>query len=284
MKTILVTGANGQVGSELKYWSLKFNMFQYVFADRTALDIADKQQVQDLFAKHKFDYVINCAAYTAVDKAESEKEIAFAINKNAAGYIAEACNNTGAKLVHISTDFIFDGTASSPLKETDTAKPLGVYGASKWEGEEAVLSALPSALIIRTSWVYSTYGNNFVKTILRLCRERDSLNVIYDQVGTPTYARDLAYFILEILAEEKYTAGVYNYSNEGVCSWYDFAIAIRDFAGLKTNISPIETHQYPTPAARPKYSVLNKAKVKATFGITIPYWRDSLYQCVELLK
>lgn len=284
MKTILVTGANGQVGSELKYWSQKYDMFQYVFADRAALDIADKQQVNDLLAKYKFDYVINCAAYTAVDKAETEKELAFAINKNAAGYIAEACKTTGAKLIHISTDFIFDGTASAPLKEDDKVNPLGVYGASKWEGEELVASVLPEALIIRTSWVYSTYGNNFVKTILRLCRERDNLNVIYDQVGTPTYARDLAHFILEILAEEKYKGGVYNYSNEGVCSWYDFAMAIRDFAGLKTAINPIETHQYPTPAARPKYSVLNKAKVKAAFGITIPYWRNSLYQCVEHLK
>jgi dTDP-4-dehydrorhamnose reductase len=284
MRKILVTGANGQLGSELKYWAAKYNMFEYVLADRAQLDVTKKEEVIYLFDQHKFDYVINCAAYTAVDKAETEKDLAYKINVDAAACLADACKAYNAKLVHISTDFIFDGTIARPLLETDKANPLSVYGASKWEGEELVAKTLPHSLIIRTSWVYSSYGSNFVKTVLRLCRERDTLNMIYDQVGTPTYARDLARFILDMLANDNWHDGVYNYSNEGVCSWYDFAIAIRDFAGLTTQINPIETHQYPTPAIRPKYSVLNKAKIKSTFNVEIPYWRNSLYECVELLK
>jgi dTDP-4-dehydrorhamnose reductase len=285
MKKVLVTGASGQLGSEIRLLSAQYADREFVFTDYQELDITDMQAVITYVMENKFYALINCAAYTAVDKAESDRDKAYLINEAGAGYLAEAAAQSGAKFVHISTDFIFDGSHSTPIEEDDTAAPLSVYGASKLAGEIAVMNANSDSIIFRTSWVYSSFGGNFVKTMLRLCTEREKLSVIFDQTGTPTYARDLAQAILDTLdtARDKNISGVYHYSNEGVASWYDFAIAIRDIAGLKTKIIPIETSEYPTPAIRPKYSVLNKKKVKDTFGIEIPYWRDSLVACMTLI-
>lgn len=284
MKSVLVTGAHGQLGMELNFLSSLLETHSFTFVSHQDLDIADETAVRELFAKQKFEVLINTAAYTAVDKAESDRETAFKINAQAPGMLAKVCKENNCRFIHFSTDFVFDGTISRPLLETDTTNPLGVYGETKLEGEKLVLENNADALIIRTSWVYSSFGKNFVKTILRLCKEREQLNVIYDQVGTPTYARDLAAAVISIIRSDNWHSGIYNYSNEGVASWYDFAIAIRDMAGLHTNINPIETAQYPTPAQRPKYSVLNKASFKQVFGQTIPYWRNSLEDCIELLK
>lgn len=284
MKTVLVTGANGQVGSEIRFLSSTTPYLTFVFVDRDELDITSQESVTAFFSQQKFDVLINCAAYTAVDKAESEKETAFKINAEGAGNLAAVCRKNNCSYLHISTDFIFDGTASVPVTESQKPNPLSVYGASKLAGDEIVVKENPGSVILRTSWVYSSYGNNFVKTILKLCKEREGLNIIADQTGTPTYARDLAAAILHIIQQPEWKPGVYNYSNEGTASWYDFAVAIRDLAELKTQINPIETSQYPTPAARPKFSVLNKRKVKETFGLQIPYWRHSLQQCIALIN
>lgn len=284
MKNVLVTGAHGQLGMELNFLSSLLETHSFTFVSHQDLDITDEAAVKELFSKQKFEVLINTAAYTAVDKAESDKEKAHQINALAPGMLAKVCKENNCRFVHFSTDFVFDGTIARPLLETDTTNPLGVYGATKLEGEKLVMEANPDALIIRTSWVYSSFGNNFVKTILRLCKERESLNIIYDQVGTPTYARDLAAAVISIVRNDNWQSGIYNFSNEGVASWYDFAIAIRDMAGLTTTINPIETTQYPTPAQRPKYSVLNKAAFKQAFNQSIPYWRDSLSDCIALLK
>ena len=283
MSKVLVTGAHGQLGTELNFLSSLLENHSFVFVDRHALDITDEGAVSSFLQNGNFSAVINCAAYTAVDKAESEKEKAFSVNATGAGNLAKAAKQYGAKFIHFSTDFIFDGAAIVPYLETATPNPVSVYGASKLAGEEQVLKNNPHAIIIRTSWVYSSFGNNFVKTILRLCKEREELNVIDDQKGSPTYARDLAAVVLKIVQHKEWKPGIYNYSNEGVISWYDFAVAIRDLAGLKTKINPIPTTQYPTPATRPKYSALNKTKIIETFGIEIPEWRDSLEKCMKLL-
>jgi dTDP-4-dehydrorhamnose reductase len=284
MMRILVTGANGQLGSELKQLENTLAA-EWYFTASADLDIGDEAAVSAYIAGINPHIVINCAAYTAVDKAESEKEKAFLINGDAVRFIAKACSAAGATLIHISTDFIFDGTASAPIAEDAAANPIGVYGASKLQGEREALAHCSKTIILRTSWVYSAFGSNFVKTILRLCREKPALNIIFDQVGTPTYAQDLAKAIVSIAGDagllQKY--GVYHYSNEGVASWFDFAVAIRDIAHLQTPIAPIETSQYPTPAARPHYSLLNKKKFKETFGIAIPYWRQSLERCMQQL-
>lgn len=284
MSKILVTGAHGQLGSELNFLSSLLENNTFVFVSHADLDITNEDDVASFFSQHHFSAVINCAAYTAVDKAETEKELAFSVNVEGAGVLAKAAAACNARFIHFSTDFVFDGAASFPYTETGVTNPISVYGASKLAGEEKVMASNTKAIIIRTSWVYSSFGNNFVKTVIRLCKEREQLTIIYDQVGTPTYARDLAAFVLELVNAEHWKPGIYNYSNEGVASWYDFAIAIRDLAGLKAKILPIETAQYPTPAARPKYSVLNKRKLKETFGVEIPYWRDSLEKCITQLK
>ena len=284
MKKVLVTGAHGQLGSELNFVSSLLESHSFTFVSRQDLDISDESAVRNLFAAHKFDVLINAAAYTAVDKAETDSDNAYKINLDAVGLLATLCKQHGCKFIHISTDFVFEGNQAHPLKEDDAVNPTGVYGASKLAGEELALQNNSDSLIIRTSWVYSSFGNNFVKTILRLCKERESLNVVFDQVGTPTYARDLAQAIIDIIQQPDWKPGIYHYSNEGVASWYDFAVAIRDITGLKTKLGPIESYQYPTPAVRPKYSVLNKKKFKDTFGIQVPYWRDSLVACMDSLK
>ncbi len=284
MSKILVTGAHGQLGTEINFLSSLLENHNFVFVSHADLDIADPVAVADFFSKEYFTTIINCAAYTAVDKAESDQDKALKVNATGAANLAMAAKRTGARFIHFSTDFVFDGNHSVPYLETDPTNPLSVYGATKLVGEKQVMEANPDAVIIRTSWVYSSFGNNFVKTIIRLCKEREQLNIIYDQIGTPTYARDLAATVLKIIQHPEWKPGIYNYSNEGVASWYDFAIAIRDLAGLKTTILPIETAQYPTPAVRPKYSVLNKKKIKEVYGLQIPYWRNSLEKCIALLK
>jgi dTDP-4-dehydrorhamnose reductase len=282
---ILVTGGNGQLGSELKVLSERFDA-EFIFTDKEELDITNADAVNEFISSTKPDFVINGAAYTAVDKAESDKETAFSINANAVGNIAAACRNYNSKLIQVSTDFVFDGTKSTPYKEDDATNPLSVYGKSKLQGEQLCLQNNPDAIIIRTSWLYSSFGNNFVKTMLRLSSERKELKVIFDQTGTPTYARDLAQTILHVISHEKVkaTSGIFHFSNQGVCSWFDFAKAIVELSGNDCKVLPIETFEYPTPATRPHYSVLNKRKITGTFGLEIPYWRTSLIECIKLLK
>jgi dTDP-4-dehydrorhamnose reductase len=288
MKRILITGANGQLGSELQSLSTRESGFLFLFTDYDTLDITDNQAVEHFFAEELPDFVINCAAYTAVDKAELEEEAAIRLNSVAPGILSMESKAISAKLIHISTDYVFDGTKNRPYNEDDPVKPLGVYGRTKQEGEINIL-ANPDAMVIRTSWLYSSFGNNFVKTMVRLGKERQSLNVVFDQAGTPTYARDLAGAILEIIRNSAQDAdfwkpGIYHYSNEGVCSWYDFALAIHHFAGISCQIHPVESMDFPTLTQRPHYSVLNKSKIKSTFGITIPYWMDSLKNCIQQLN
>jgi len=280
---ILVTGAGGQLGSEIK--AIANDEYQFFFETSATLDITSKQKVLSFVSTNKIDIIINCAAYTAVDKAENEEQLAFNVNEKAVENLVVACENFQAKLIHISTDYVFDGSQNTPYKESDEVKPLGVYGQSKRKGEEVVLNSTIDALIIRTSWVYSFFGNNFVKTMMRLGQERESLGVIFDQVGTPTYAKDLAEFCMYLINQDFSKVGsIYHFSNEGVISWYDFAKAIMEIAHIDCDIKPIETYQYPTPAKRPQYSVLNKSKLKEDFNYKIPYWKDSLKECIQLLK
>jgi len=281
---ILVTGSNGQVGRELQKLAPTYPTFSFVFVDKKGLDIGNKEAVQAFFESQKFDYCINCAAYTAVDKAESDQETAHLVNALGPQNLAIACQKHSTKLVQISTDYVYHNHQNTPFKESDPTSPQSVYGRTKLEGEKLALSNHPETLIIRTSWVYSSFGNNFVKTMLRLGKEREQLSIIFDQIGSPTYASDLAKAILDIIQQnpKKFT-GIYHYSNEGVCSWFDFAKAIFELEGMDCQTSPIETKDYPTPAKRPHFSLLNKTKIKATFALDIPYWRDSLKTCLELL-
>lgn len=335
---ILVTGANGQLGSEIKHLvdNSFFKMdprvkpeddkvchsregvnpamphnYHFHFATQNDLDLSNLCKMKDFFEGKKFDVIINCAAYTAVDKAESEQELADALNHLAVKHLAEISKEKGIRLIHISTDYVFDGTNYRPYTEDDITNPQSVYGKTKLDGENALIAINPpNSIIIRTSWVYSFYGNNFVKTMLRLGKEKESLGVIFDQVGTPTYAKDLAKTILEIIAKQRIDSGsasgmtetchpdtvsesgmtdsgsnvsIYHYSNEGVVSWYDFAKEIMRMAKLNCQINPIETKEYPTPAKRPHYSLLNKSKIKKDFNIEIPYWKDGLDDCLKRL-
>lgn len=285
MLKILITGSNGQVGSELKALSTSYNkQYTFTFIDRSVLDMSDSNAIKDYFKDKTFDAIINCAAYTAVDKAESESVLAEKINHEAVATLARIAKEKNISLIHISTDYIFDGKNYRPYIESDPAGPVNIYGKTKYLGEEAILSISPiNSIIIRTSWVYSRFGNNFVKTMLRLGRERDVLGVIFDQVGTPTCARDLAKMILDVIPKiQNTTPEIYHYSNEGVASWYDFAKAIFEFSNISCIVNPITTAQYPTPAARPNYSLLDKTKIKNDFGITIPYWKDSLKEYLQL--
>jgi len=288
MKKILVTGSNGQLGSELQQLSAFYSGYQFVFTSRQDLSIEEEASVNNFFSIHHPDYCINCAAYTMVDKAESEQEKAFLINADATGFLAKACLQHQTKFIHISTDYVFDGTSSTAYLETDATNPTGVYAASKLKGEQLAFAYNPSTIVIRTSWVYSGYGNNFVKTMLRLMNERESVNVVNDQIGSPTYAADLAKAIMDIVSfttqfPDKQVAGIYNYSNEGIISWYDFAVAIKELTASKCVVHPIPSSAYPTPVKRPSYSVFNKNKIKAVFEISIPEWRESLQVCLAQL-
>jgi len=286
MANILVTGANGQLGSELRelvtHFAPNTQQHHFHFTDKAALDITDKNAVNHFCLMHKIEAIINCAAYTAVDSAEEDVENAERANHLAVKCLAEVVKEKNIKLVHISTDYVFDGTNFKPYVESDPTNPKSVYGATKLAGEKAIQEINPAnAIIIRTSWVYSSFGNNFVKTMLRLGKERDELGVIFDQVGTPTYARDLAEAILESMPNiHNEKVQLYHYSNEGMASWYDFAKEIMQMAGLDCQINPIETNEYPTPAKRPYYSLLNKAKIKKQFNVGIPYWKESLEKCL----
>ena len=284
---ILVTGSNGQLGSEIEALSLSYPSWKFFFSDLPELDICNKDLLSQFVVDNKINSIINCAAYTAVDKAEENIEIADLVNASAVGNLASVAEEQNLKLIHISTDYVFDGTSHMPYTENMPVSPLGVYGATKRKGEEFIINSSAEAILIRTSWLYSSFGNNFVKTMLRLGEEREELAVIFDQVGTPTYARDLAQTCLDILSKSEClnTNGkVYHFSNEGISSWYDFAKAIMEMGEVNCQVNPIETKDYPTPAARPHYSVLNKGKIKADFGIQVPYWRDSLMDCIKLLK
>jgi dTDP-4-dehydrorhamnose reductase len=286
-KTILVTGAGGQLGKELGVLSAAFSQYHFLLASKTDLPIEDAAAVNNYFAKHSIDFCINCAAYTAVDRAETERQQAFLINGEAAANLATACKIHNAIFIHISTDYVFDGNGTKPYKETDPVHPVSVYGQSKLRGEELVLQNNPASVIIRTSWVYSQFGNNFVKTMLRLMKERESINVVNDQLGCPTYAADLAAAIMEIV--EQYSIrniqySIFNYCNEGVISWYDFALAIKELTNSNCIVNPIPTSQYPTPAKRPHYSVLDTGLIKNAFEINIPAWKQSLEKCLRLLQ
>ncbi len=285
--TILVTGANGQLGSELNIISA-YEPYQFIFTDIAELDLTKGNEVNSFFNTHKIDFCINCAAYTAVDNAEKNIEAARAINVDAVQNLAEACTINNSFLIHISTDFVFRGNSFLPITEEIKPDPISIYGFTKFEGENMALKTNPKTLIIRTSWLYSSFGNNFVKTMLRLGKERDQLGVLVDQIGTPTYAGDLAKAIMEIIKnadefELENNCGLYHYSNEGVASWYDFAKSIFELKSMEVNLKPILTAEYPLPAKRPAYSVMDKTKIKKTFNLSIPYWRDSLKTCLELI-
>ena len=281
---ILVTGTNGQVGSEIKELSSNYD-YNFFFTVKDNLDITNEQNIKEFIEKNNINTIINCAAYTAVDIAEDDKANADLANRKAVKKLAKISKEKNIKLIHISTDYVFDGKNFKPYSEEFQTNPNSVYGKTKLDGEVEMLKINPyNSIIIRTSWVYSGYGNNFVKTMLKLGKERDELGVIFDQIGTPTYARDLAKTILDILPKiENNKVEIYNYSNEGVLSWYDFAKEIMRMANLNCKINPIETFQYPTPASRPHYSLLNKSKIKKDFNITIPYWKDSLDECLKKL-
>jgi len=283
-KKILITGANGQLGKELQRLSSNYPGFDYFFRSRQELPIEDKKQVDEFFHDVKPDYCINCGAYTAVDKAESERDMAFLINGDAVGFLSNASKATACKLIHVSTDYVFDGTSSTPLKETDATRPINIYGESKLKGELLAAQHNNETLIIRTAWVYSSFGNNFVKTMIRLMRERDSINVVNDQIGSPTYAAGLADAIMKIVSNEHFIPGIYNYSDEGKISWFDFAIAIKELIGAKCTVNPIPTSQYPTPAKRPHYSLLDKTKIRTTYGIAIPAWESNLVECINQIR
>jgi len=286
---ILVTGANGQLGSEIKEIALNHKGFNFFFTGLAALDICDSDQLNIFFSEKKINMVLNCAAYTAVDKAEEEELIAQKVNSVGVLNLVNAIEKVNGKLIHISTDYVFDGNGFLPYQESDEVNPTGVYGNTKRRGELAVINSDIDGIVIRTSWLYSAHGNNFVKTMLRLGSERDELGVVFDQVGTPTYARDLAKTCLDILcrsnsANMSKKGKIYHYSNEGVASWYDFAITIMELGGENCKVKPIQTKDYSTLAKRPHYSVLNKSKIKSDFKLEIPHWRDSLKDCIEKIK
>jgi dTDP-4-dehydrorhamnose reductase len=280
---ILVTGSNGQLGQELRQLSQKYPVHEFIFTDILELDLTNRDFVDQFFKDHKPEAVINCAGYTAVDKAETDVSFALELNGASVGHLAMNTSKAGAIFIHISTDFVYNGKKNTPYVEEDNANPQSVYARSKYQGELETLKYASRGVILRTSWLYSEFMNNFVKTVISKGSERGHLNVVYDQVGTPTYARDLADAILKILPALKEHNGVeiYHYSNEGVASWYDFAKAIVEFSGIICEIFPILTEQYPLPATRPAYSVMNKEKFRKKFGFEIPFWRDSLRECIQ---
>ncbi|WP_158824897.1 dTDP-4-dehydrorhamnose reductase [Mucilaginibacter lacusdianchii] len=283
MSEIVVFGASGQLGHCLKQVAAEQHITDIYFPVEDEANILNVEALEKLFAEQKPAYCINCAAYTAVDKAEDDVDVARKVNKDGAANLARLCKEHNAVLIHISTDFVFEGNSANPLVETDEANPISVYGLTKLEGEQAVTELLPEHYILRTSWLYSEHGNNFVKTMLRLGKEKEELKIIADQIGTPTYAIDLAECIFTIIKSNAGKYGIYHFSNEGVTSWYDFAKAIFDLSHTTVKVFPVRTAEYVTRAVRPAYSVMDKAKVKSTFGIEIPYWRDSLETCIKKL-
>lgn len=283
LPTILVTGANGQLGKEMKQLESAYPGFRFVFLSREDMPVHHFELVRNVFKGFQPQFLVNCAAYTAVDKAESEKELAFQINGEAVGVMAAICREYGTKFIHISTDYVFDGNGAIPYPTDAPTNPQSIYGASKLKGEEEAFRFNPESIIIRTSWVYSEFGKNFVKTMLKLMSERDVLNVVNDQIGSPTYAADLAAAIMQVIAGEKWMPGIYHYSNNGVISWYDFAVAIRDLRGFECQIKPIPSSEYPTPAKRPFYSVLDTSKIHAVYGILPQHWKESLRCCLGKL-
>jgi dTDP-4-dehydrorhamnose reductase len=284
MTTILITGSRGQLGNEMQQAAVQYPEFKFIYTDIDELDICDKTALDNFVKANGIDVIVNCAAYTAVDKAEDDVELCYKINSEAVRNIGEVAAGNNVKVVHVSTDYVFDGTNYMPYSEDQTVCPATVYGKSKLAGEEALLAVCPQSVILRTAWLYSSFGNNFVKTMMKLGSERDALTVIFDQVGTPTYAADLADAILKLLSCEVFVPGIYHFSDEGVCSWYDFTKTIHRIAGITCNVKPIETKDYPAKTPRPHYSVLNKAKIKSTYGIDIPHWEESLVKCIALLQ
>lgn len=283
MMQVLVTGGNGQLAACIKDVCVDKSELEVTYTSVSDLDITNKQQVDQFFAKHNFDWCINCAAYTAVDQAESDIDLARKVNKDGAKHLAEACKAHQVKLIHVSTDFVFDGKSTKLYSEEDKTNPLGIYGLTKREGEQAIAETFGDYFIIRTSWLYSEHANNFMKTMLRLAESRTELSVVADQIGTPTYATDLAEVMMKIVTGNSSDFGLYHYSNEGVASWYDFAYAIFELQKTSIHLSPIKTVEYPTPAERPKFSVMDKAKIKQTFKIEIPHWRSSLIRAINKL-
>ena len=289
---ILVTGCNGQLGNEMQLLARENGQHTYFFTDvvipegsvAQKLDITNEAEVEKFVEEHEIDCVVNCAAFTAVDKAESNEELCDLLNHVAPGYLAKAVGKRGGCMVQISTDYVFDGTSYRPVTEEQPTCPNSVYGRTKLAGEESVMKECDKYMIIRTAWLYSTFGNNFVKTMIRLGKEKKELGVIFDQVGTPTYARDLAAVIF-VAINQGIVPGIYHFSNEGVISWYDFTKAIHRIAGIEgCKVKPLHTEEYPTPAARPHYSVLDKTKIKRTYGVEVPYWEESLRECVKTLS
>ncbi|MBQ8736583.1 MAG: dTDP-4-dehydrorhamnose reductase [Bacteroidaceae bacterium] len=283
IKNVLITGCNGQLGNEMQLLAKENAQYTYFFTDVEELDITDENAVDEFVSKNEIDCIVNCAAYTAVDKAEENETFCNVLNNVAPGYLAKAVGQRGGCMVQVSTDYVFDGSNHTPYTEDEPTCPNSVYGRTKLAGEQSVMAACKNAMVIRTAWLYSTFGNNFVKTMIRLGKEKQELGVIFDQVGTPTYARDLAVAIFAAI-NKGVVPGIYHFSNEGVISWYDFTKAIHRIAGINScKVRPLHTSEYPTPAARPHYSVLDKTKIKATYGIEIPYWEESLKECIEAL-
>ncbi len=285
-RIILVTGSNGQLGSELREIANSFTDFTFHFTDVAELDITYYEAVANFVKEQQINTIINCAAYTAVDKAEDEQDLALKINSKATANLAKVMYNSKGQLIHVSTDYVFKGNNFTPYAEIDNTDPINYYGFSKLKGEEEIFKLPINAQIIRTSWLYSSFGNNFVKTILRVAKERKELKVVFDQIGTPTYAADLAMSILQILStnQDIKEPKVYHYSNEGVASWYDFAKSILEISDIKTIIQPVRSSEFPTKANRPNYSVLDKTKIKQDFKIEIPYWKDSLVKCLKKIN
>ena len=281
---ILISGVNGQLGNEMRDVLSKKNHIETLFTDVAELDICDTQAVDTLVEQFRPKYIINCAAYTAVDRAEDDKAFAQRLNCDAVQNLAIAATKNAAKIVHISTDYVFDGKGTTPYTEDMPTDPQSVYGLTKLAGENILQKICPDSIIIRTAWLYSPFGNNFVKTMLRIGRERGEVSVVADQVGTPTYANDLARAIVHIVEGEQFVPGIYHYSNDGVCSWYDFAVAIFEESGVSCKVNAIGTADYPTKAVRPHYSVLDKGKIKAVYGVEVPHWRESLVACLNRMQ